>query len=244
MGKALILVESVAAGLLLVATAAAWAARRPGGLRWVVPGTVVAAVAGPAAFLVYGMSLVVRLGTISRTSFAVAAVWAATLLVGSVVILRAARQAGSDPAGGQPWSVRSLAVAFAVAAVLTAITVSNLDVAVKGQIAAVRVEAGAKALALAPQRPPDGPNAAPIYRRAFAARTPRDQLPALLRERAQAWQSYDRTALDPSDREQREFLDSQQRGLALLRQAAAVPRCSFERDWSSETSPIDMPLPE
>ena len=72
-------------------------------------------------------------------------------------------------------------MAFAAAAVLTAITVSNLDVAVKGQLAAVRVEAGAKALALAPPRLPDGQNAAPIYRRAFAALTPPDQLPALLR---------------------------------------------------------------
>src|SRR5262249_61936509 len=123
-------------------------------------------------------------------------------------------------------------------------TVATRGVGVRRELAAVRVEAGAKALAVAPQRPPDGPNAAPIYRRAFAALTPRDQLPALLRERAQAWQSYDRTALDPSDREQREFLDSQQRGLALLRQAAAVPGCVFDRDWSSETSPIDLSLPE
>src|SRR5262249_58921992 len=106
------------------------------------------------------------------------------------------------------------------------------------------VEAGAKALALARPRPADAPNAAPVYRRAFAALTPQEQLPALLGDRAQAWRGYDRSAFDPADRQQREFLDSQQRGLALLREAAAVRRCSFERDWSSETSPIDMPLPE
>src|SRR5262245_35510269 len=200
MGKALILVESLAAALLLIATAAAWAARRPGGLRWGVPLAVVAALGGPAAFLVYGMSILVRIGTVSRTSFVVATAWATALLVGSVLILRAARRAGADPAAGGPWPgpplatafavaagragraarprqagrpvgarwpVQPLAVAFAVAAVLTAITVSNLDVAVKGQIAAVRVEAGARALALAQPRSPDGPNATPIYRRAF-----------------------------------------------------------------------------
>src|SRR5262245_12378943 len=244
MGKALILVESLAAALLLIATAAAWAARRPGGLRWGVPLAVVAALDGPAAFLVYGMSILVRIGTVSRTSFVVATAWATALLVGSVLILRSARRAGADPAAGRPWPVQPLAVAFAVAAVLTAITVSNLDVAVKGPIAAVRLAAGARALALAPPRSPDGPNAAPIYRRAFAALTPRDQMSALLHDRAQAWQNYDRTAFDPGDREQREFLDGQQRGLALLRQAATMPRCSFERDWSSETSPIDMLLPE
>jgi hypothetical protein len=140
--------------------------------------------------------------------------------------------------------VRSLAVAFAVAAILTAITVSNLDVAVKGQLAAVRVEAGAKALSLVSCPPPDGSNAAPIYHRAFAALIPQDRLPALLGDRAEAWKVYDRTAFDPSNREQREFLDSQQRGLALLREAAALPQCTFDRDWASDTMPLDLPLPE
>jgi hypothetical protein len=121
---------------------------------------------------------------------------------------------------------------------------SNLDVAVKAQLAAVRVEAGAKALALAPPRVPDAQNAAPVYRRAFAALTPKDQLPALLRDRAAAWEKYDRAAFDPSDKEQREFLESQQRGLALLRAAAALPHCVFERDWTSDTAPIDLPVPE
>jgi hypothetical protein len=117
-------------------------------------------------------------------------------------------------------------------------------VAVKAQLAAVRVEAGARALALAPPRAPDRPNAAPVYRKAFAALTPPDQLPALLRDRSAAWAEYDRTAFDPSDREMKEFLDSQQRGLALLREAAAIPHCSFDRDWSGDTSPVDIPVPE
>ena len=39
--------------------------------------------------------------------------------------------------------------------------------------------------------------------------TPQEQLPKLLRGPAQAWQSYDRTAFDPSDKEQRECLESQ-----------------------------------
>src|SRR5262245_38195204 len=245
MGRALILVESLAAALLLVALAAAWAARRPRGLRWGVPVAVVAAVTAPAAILAYGLNFLHKIGTVSLTSVVAATTWTAAFLIGSFIIILAARRAGADPAPTErPWSVGSLAVAFAVAVVLTAVTVSNLDVAVKSQIAAVRVEAGAKALALAPPRSPDAQNAAPLYRRAFAALTPQDQLPALLRDRAQAWQGYDRAAFDPSDREQREFLESQQRGLALLREAAAVPYCSFDRDWFSDTSPIDLPVPE
>ena len=127
-----------------------------------------------------------------------------------MVVIASGRRAGADPTAGRPWSVRSLALAFAAAAVLTVISVSNLDVAVKSQLAAVRVEAGARALALAPPRSADGPNAAPIYRRAFAALTPTDQLPELLRDKAQAWRGYDREAFDPADREQEEFLEGQQ----------------------------------
>jgi hypothetical protein len=245
MGRALILVESLAAALLLVALAAAWAARRPRGLRWGVPVVVVATVAAPAAILAYGLNYLHKMGTVSLTSVVAATAWTSAFLIGSFIIILAARRAGAEPAPtARPWPVGSLAVAFAVAVVLTAVTVSNLDVAVKSQIAAVRVEAGAKALALAPPRLPDARNAAPLYRRAFAALTPQDQLPALLRDRAQVWQGYDRAAFDPSDREQREFLESQQRGLALLREAAAVPYCSFDRDWFSDTSPIDLPVPE
>src|SRR5262249_31920089 len=123
MGRALILVESLAAALLLVAAAAAWAARRPRGLRWGVPVAVVVAVTAPAALLAYGLGFLVRLGTVSLTSFVAATAWTLAFLVGSLVILPAARRAGTDSApDARPWSVGSLAVAFAVAAVLTAIT--------------------------------------------------------------------------------------------------------------------------
>jgi hypothetical protein len=239
MGSLLVLVESLAAALLLVAMVAAWAARRPNGFaRWGGPLAVVVLVAVPAVLTVYGLNFLRNLGTVSVTSFVAAALWTGAFLIGSLVVIASALRAAP------PWSVRSLAVACAAAAVLTAITLSNLDVAVKGQLAAVRVEAGAKAMALLPARPAEGRDAAPVYRRAFAALTPSDQLPALLRDRASAWGKYDRTAFDPSDREQREFLEGQQRGLALLREAAALPYCTFDRDWSDETMPLDLPLPE
>lgn len=241
MGRALIVIESLAAALLLVALAAVWAARRPRRLRWAVPLAVMATVGLPAALLACGLCFLYKAGPVSLTSFVTATGWTIAFLVGSVFVLRAARRGGAEP---QPWSVGSLAVAFVVAAILTTITVSNLDVAVKSKLAALQVEAGAKALALAPPRPPEAPNAAPTYRRAFAALTPQDHLPTLLRDRAPTWQKYDRSAFDPSDREQREFLDSQQRGLALLREAATVSQCNFDRDLTSDTSPMDVLVPE
>jgi hypothetical protein len=238
MGQLLILVESLAAALLLVALTAAWAA---GGrwLRWLVPAVVVMVILLPAALLAFGLHFLYRAGPVSLASLIGATGWLAGFLVGALAIMVAAKRGAAN----QPWPRRSLSVAFAIAAVLTAITMANLDVAVKGQIAAARVEAGAKALALVP-RPQDAPNAAAIYRRAFAALTPREQAATADSGRAQPWSQYDRTLFDADDVGQRQFLDSQQRGLALLREAAAVPYCSFERDWSSETSPLDMPLPE
>jgi hypothetical protein len=112
-----------------------------------------------------------------------------------------------------------------------------MDVAAKGQLAAVRVEAGARAAALAPPPPPDAQNAAPVYRKAFAALAPPDQLPAALR-------GDDRPAFDPTDPGLREFLDAQQRGLALLRQAAALPQAGFDRDLGDDSAPLDVPVPE
>src|SRR5262245_20547143 len=247
MGRALIWVESLAAALLLIATLAAWTAGRRSAVgRWGVPllGTVVIAlVAGSFA---WGLGFLHHMGPISLGSVLAAVIWTIAFLIGSIAIIASGPRADGDgPApGGRPRSVRWLAVAFVAAAVLTTITMSNLDVAVKAQLAALRVEAGARAMSLVPPTPTDTPNAAPVYRAAFAALTPQDQLPVLLRDRAQAWREYDRTAFEPADREQREFLESQQRGLALLRQAAAIPHCTFDRDWSSDTSPLDLLVPE
>src|SRR5262245_33318431 len=245
MGRALIWFESLATALLLIAMLAAWTARRRSTIgRWGVPLLATAVIAFLAGTFTFGLGFLHRMGPISLGSFLAATAWTIAFLVGSLAVIASRPRADGDTAEGRPWSVRSLALAFSGAAVLTTITVSNLDVAVKAQLAALRVEAGARAMALVPPTPTDVPNAAPIYRAAFAALTPQDQLPVLLRDRAQAWRQYDRTAFVPGDREQREFLESQQRGLALLRQAAATPHCTFDRDWSSDTSPLDLLVPE
>ena len=67
---------------------------------------------------------------------------------------------------------------------------------------------------------------------------------SLMGDRAWRWQGYERAAFDPADREQKEFLESQQRGLALLREAAALPNAVFDRDLSGDTSPVDILVPE
>ncbi len=234
MGHALILIESLAAAVLLVALVVAWTSRwRWSLLRWALPLIVAGLVLAPTGVTAYGLWFLARRGPVSWTSFVAVVLWGLAFLIGIIVVIPLGLRAGL---ASRPWSRRALGLAFLVAAVLTAITLSNLDVAVKAQLAAVRVEAGARALALVPPHLVGVPNAAPVYRKAFAAFTPTDQLPAL--------STFDRTAFDPADRKMRAFLDSQQRGLTLLREAAAIPHCAFERDWSGDTAPLDLARPE
>ena len=110
MGRALILIESLAAALLLVALVAAWAARRPSGLgRWGVPVAVVLVVAVPAAVTAYGLRFLNRMGTVSLTALAAAVVWTLAFLRRVVRrhLLGAAggptRRPGRGRSGRWPW---------------------------------------------------------------------------------------------------------------------------------------------
>jgi hypothetical protein len=91
-------------------------------------------------------------------------------------------------------------------------------------------------MALAPPRLADAQNAAVTYRKAFTALGLNSTRPA-------EWTEYDRSAFD-ADKEMQEFVGSRQRGLALLREAAAMPQASFDRDLSGDTSPVDILVPE
>ena len=69
MGRALILIESLAAALLLVAPAAAWASRRKTGPgRWGLPVAVVLVVGVSIALTDYGLWFLNRSGTVSTSS--------------------------------------------------------------------------------------------------------------------------------------------------------------------------------
>jgi hypothetical protein len=170
--------------------------------------------------------------------------WTLFLAVGSVVLLAPGlRRPGPESAPvARSWSRPKLALAFGGLVALTAITLSNMDLAVKIQFSAVRAEAGAKLLAQIPPRLPDSANAAVVYQEAFEYLAPPEPVPPLWRDKAPgAWRQYDRSAFDPKDKEFREFLRTQQRGLALVRKAAAMPACTFEHDYSLG---ISMALPE
>jgi hypothetical protein len=93
--------------------------------------------------------------------------------------------AGLPPA--RNWPRARLALALAGAVVLFAITLSNMDLAVKLQLAEARAEASAVLLAMIPPPIADKDNAAPLYAEAFAALTPRERIPARWKERMDSW---------------------------------------------------------
>src|SRR5262245_12472281 len=242
MGYALIWTESLAVALVLVALIAACAARWPPLWRWGVSILVSLLLLAPAVGLTWGLRVLSWQGVVPDGKFYEALGWTVVLALGMAGIYFIGFRPSKEATGlaALAWPRGRLAVALGLVVILDVITVSNMDLAVKMQLNAVRAEAGAKILALTPPRLPDHDNAAPVYQEAFEALTPREQLPTPWKEKASAW--FEPTAsFDFQDKDLGEFLRSQERGLALLRKAAALPGCSFERDYFLS---IEMPIPE
>jgi hypothetical protein len=244
MGYALMWIESLAVALLLVATVTACAARWPRrfgqGVVPVLAAFGVFALAAGATFVVGFLKFGARLDT---GWFFYTHSWTLLFTVGAVVVLyRGLRRVGPEAApAARRWPRGRLALALGAMVLLHGITFANMDLAMKVQLAAVRAEAGALALGLAPPPGPHRDNAAWLYQEAFDALTPPGQLPPAWKDKWATWLALDRSQFDPKDKDLREFLGSQGRGLALLRQAAARPDCWFEHNY---TQPFDTLLPE
>jgi hypothetical protein len=243
MGYGLIWIESLAAAWLLAALVTACGARSPSRLRQVVTTNLAAVLllVGPGVF-VWGVGVLAAQGVVLRGTFIYFLSWVVALVVGVILTLdRGLRRTGEDGApAARAWPRGRLAIGFGVAAVLAGITLSNMDLAMKVQLAAVRAESGARVLALMPPRVADHDNAAPLYQEAFAALTPENQLRTPWRQKARAWLDAE-ASFDLQDRDLAKFLQSQERGLALLRRASALPGCSFERDYFLD---LGLALPE
>src|SRR5206468_4272430 len=117
---------------------------------------------GAAGTYVWGVNFQHSHGALGAYPVRYAWSWAVALAVGSaVVLLLGLRRTGPDEApAARTWPRARLAVALAAALAVDYITFANLDLAVKVELAAVRAEAGARALALSPPRVPDRDNAA------------------------------------------------------------------------------------
>jgi hypothetical protein len=150
------------------------------------------------------------------------------------------------------WPRGRLAVALLVAAALHLMTFWNMDLAARQQLATLRVEAGALALSVAPPRVPDRDNAAIVYQQAFEAMGRNEASPSGWQwekpwqdawdAQWTTWYDSEKIGFDLHDPELRRFLKRQGGTLSLLRQAAAKPGCSFDRDYGRPS--IWMLLPE
>jgi hypothetical protein len=221
---------------------------RPGGLEASAPagsGTrdavalALLVLLGVAASLTFGLGFFVLMDDLKGrwTNFTLAMTTALTVAAVAALVSALRRGGPEDSPAARAWPRSRLALGLAAMLVVVCITFTNVDLAIKVEMASVRAEAGSRALALAPPRVLDRDNAAPLYRQAFEALTPLTRLSDAQRQR---WSPGD-LKFDPRDPELKKFLDSQRHGLALLRQAAARPGCWFGHDYHDG---FNLRLPE
>jgi hypothetical protein len=186
-----------------------------------------------SAALAAGLGFFAALGDLKGLGFLSAL---ALTIVSAIALFWRLHQRGAEegPPAAQAWSPSRLALALVAMFIVDCITFINMDLAVKVEMASVRAEAGGRALALVPPRVPDRDNAALVYQQAFDVLTPPDKLPRTQREAwfPREWQySLVGPKFDPKSEDLKNFLDSQRRGLELLRKAAAMPDCWFAHEF-------------
>lgn len=153
------------------------------------------------------------------------------------------------------WSRVGLMTLFLAALMLELLTLMMFDLTIRQTLAAVRVEAYTLAASVAPQRPPAEQNAAllydPLFQNWHATKKswPKvfDQAVEALSKEAEGKKSSDAgpqngqtEPFDFASPELGKFLQKRAGELAILRRAAALPECRFERDYFRPR--ISMPL--
>ena len=244
MGYAMIWIEGLAAVGLLVATITALVARLT--RRWLQIVVIAVAALFPLAV---GVCFTVVMGMIMRWMgpawFSYGLSWTILIAGGAVgVACLGLRRRGAEPVpAASAWPRGKLAVALAAVAVLFVMTFWNMDLAMQNRLEAARSQAGALALSVAPARVPDADNAAPIYREAFIVMDQSGDPPPELYEEWTAWMEQDdAAALNPADPALLAYLKTQKPALALLREAAGMSGCYFDRDYGRPS--VSMLLPE
>jgi hypothetical protein len=251
MGYALLWIENLAAALLLGATLLACAGKtrlpRFGQVLLGVVGVLfpLAAFVAILAFEGYLKSEGLRIGVVFPLQ--VSAIFYA--LGGAGMLIRGLRRNAEAPKSihARRWPAGRLTAVLVVVVILHAITFSSLDTAVKQQLTSLRSEAGALALSVAPPRVADAENAALVYQHFFDAVDTNDWPMELWESVTEDIDSPRRpdaneTAFDYSSAELGEFLEQVAGELAVIRQAAKLPECRFERDYGRPS--YEMLIPE
>jgi len=165
-----------------------------------------------------------------RSWFLPSVAWLICLVAGQAWLLLRSRTPED-----QLTPIHSTAVG-ALGLMLLSITFWNADLAVQLRMATWRVEAGAIALSIAPPRIPDSQNAAFVYYQAFELLE--DGKPLSTHG---DWLSKD-TVLDLQHKDVVYYLERNKQSLPLLRQAAGMSDCYWERTYAQPS--LSMMLPE
>jgi len=235
MGYALMWLESVAAALVLFAAALAVCVQAT---RWkkvsvVLLGLVVVIPVALALILIFtGGSMTF----ISLAYGKPAMLWLAVFLGGCGFVIVRGLKKQDDVRAASHWPVKILFLFFVVALALNFMTFMNIDARVKASLATIRIEAGAMALSVAPPKILDRDNAALLYDKAFLSVTHANDKMPTSKTKMSDWLK------ETTDPELREYLKLQKNSLALLKRAAAMPGCYFDRDYSQPN--LSMQLPE
>ncbi len=253
MGYVLLWIEDATLAVLIVATVTAWAARRRRPwLRVALPlATAIVVLAKIGAFV--AGSVWMRVNHMVPDWLVYTVPWAVVFAVAAAVVLVRGLRIREGERAARQWPAGRLFVGCVAAMALHLVTFCNMDLSAEIQLAAAKAASGALALTAAPARVPDRQNAALVYRRAFDSIHEFNDLPE---EWAETWSDWacgrSRTPpsddtpapppFDPADPAMRKFFADHSRTLDLLRQAAAMPDCYFERPWGQPA--IDMLLPE
>ena len=242
MAHALLWIESLVAGLLIVCTLSGAIVKASSRLRrprlWqllIGPLFAILAVAVPVGLTVFAGVLKFP-ERMPGVPFYPMVVWASLFLIGTSVLL--VRGLRIRPEDRQPcamsWPLGRLIACSLVAAALTCLTHNSLENDVRIRMMQLRLEAGAKALAMAPARILDRDNAAPIYQEAGAASGQFSK-----GERLEEIWSNDWRKVDLTNEKVIEFINSSQPVLRLLRRGASMPAARF--DWDS-SDPMHTPF--
>jgi hypothetical protein len=229
MGHALIWVEALAAALFALALATAWTARgHLGRALWVM--LVWLLIVSPAAFLTYAsVNLPAHTGEPIRTTwFTFLLTWLVGFAVGSVFVVWQGlhRPEVGLARSAANWSRLRLWLGFAGSLAALALTVWNVDLAERADLAIARQEAGAVLLTMTQPPVPDTENAARVYQQAIKELG--EPIPDHLRDAT--YRGLDvRDPIDWKDPALAALVKKHEAALSLLRKAAAMPRCSFER---------------
>jgi len=133
------------------------------------------------------------------------------------------------------WPRARLGVATVIALGLSFMTFQDLDATMKAEATALRAEAGALAVSVAPQPVPDADNAAVVYEKAFEA-LPEHSASDQLHKWLEAPEKFAGTAAFDY------YLGRHRNAIRFFLLASAKPSCSFDRNYAQPS--VAMLLPE